>query len=504
MKRHCIQSALLTSYFLFICASIPWLASAATGDIIFSYKGANGQTQSVVTPSTSTDVLALNGSGLVTKVARSTWLTPSGDGSALTGLTKSQVGLGSVENTALSTWAGSSNLTTFSGGTFGTAAASAATAFEVPLTFSTGLTRSTNTVTVNTSQNIATLSNLTGNGFVKTSGGTGALSIDTSTYLTSASSITASQLPALTGDITTSAGAVATTLATVNSNVGSFTNASITVNAKGLVTAASSGAAGATLGANTFTGAQTMSVSGSASTSAILLSGSAYASGTATTTKPLLLVEPSGTTSTGWTTSGTMAGVNAAASFAGKLLDLQLGGASKFSVASNGATVIGHNEGSTWTNILQVKSQYSAWNHGCGSNSYVIYNNGGSNGAIYIMDGSQAALKIAGTGTNIIELRAEADGVMQLGTDHATTPKNYVVKGMDVTTGVGGGINIQGGTGSTAGGAVTLSTAATTTPTVRLTVKASGVVNLSNVPTSSAGLSSGDIYQTAGALMIVP
>lgn len=43
----------------------------------------------------------------------------------------------------------------------------------------------------------------------------------------------------LTGDVTSSGNA--TTLATVNSNVGSFTNVSLTVNAKGLVTAASSG-----------------------------------------------------------------------------------------------------------------------------------------------------------------------------------------------------------------------------------------------------------------------
>ena len=44
-----------------------------------------------------------------------------------------------------------------------------------------------------------------------------------------------------TGDVT---GSTALTLATVNSNVGQFTNATVTVNAKGLVTAASSGSGG--------------------------------------------------------------------------------------------------------------------------------------------------------------------------------------------------------------------------------------------------------------------
>lgn len=58
-------------------------------------------------------------------------------------------------------------------------------------------------------------------------------------------------ITALTGDVTASGtGSVPATLATVNSNVGSFTNANITVNGKGLITAASNGSAGS--GSNRF------------------------------------------------------------------------------------------------------------------------------------------------------------------------------------------------------------------------------------------------------------
>mgnify|MGYP003678538753 FL=1 len=52
----------------------------------------------------------------------------------------------------------------------------------------------------------------------------------------------------LSGDVSGSgATTITTTLATVNSNVGAFTNANITVNAKGLITAASSGSSGGTI-----------------------------------------------------------------------------------------------------------------------------------------------------------------------------------------------------------------------------------------------------------------
>jgi len=79
------------------------------------------------------------------------------------------------------------------------------------LTFSTGLTETNDTITVNTSQNIVTLSNLTTNGFIITSGGAGTLGIDTAVYLTGNQTIT------LSGDATGS-GDTAITVAVVDNS----------------------------------------------------------------------------------------------------------------------------------------------------------------------------------------------------------------------------------------------------------------------------------------------
>ena len=79
-----------------------------------------------------------------------------------------------------------------------------------------------------------------------------------------------------------------------------------------------------------------ISLAGAASTPPVSFTGSWFTGGTATTTKPQLLIEPTGTTSTAWSTGGTGLGVNAASGFGGNLLDLQVNGSSAARVDSNG------------------------------------------------------------------------------------------------------------------------------------------------------------------------
>jgi hypothetical protein len=89
---------------------------------------------------------------------------------------------------------------------------------------------------------------------------------------------------------------------------------------------------------NGATGAVTLArliaaANGAASTPPMALTGTWFTGGTATTTKPALLIEPTGTTSTAWSTSGTGLGVNAPSGFTGNLLDLQTNGIRALSVS---------------------------------------------------------------------------------------------------------------------------------------------------------------------------
>ncbi len=100
----------------------------------------------------------------------------------------------------------------------------------------------------------------------------------------------AAQLPAFTGDVTSPAGSSINTLATVNGNVGSFTAANITVNAKGLITAAANGSVvssitgtAAQISASSSTGAITLSLSPSVTISGTMTAGTFSGAGTSLT-----------------------------------------------------------------------------------------------------------------------------------------------------------------------------------------------------------------------------
>lgn len=95
------------------------------------------------------------------------------------------------------------------------------------------------------------------------------------------------------------------------------------------------GGGGATLAANTFTGAQVISANGAASTPALSLTGTIFTGGSATTTKPQLLIEPSGTTSTNWSANGTLLGLNAPAGFTGSVAAGQINAVNVFDFKSS-------------------------------------------------------------------------------------------------------------------------------------------------------------------------
>ena len=91
----------------------------------------------------------------------------------------------------------------------------------------------------------------------------------------------------------------------------------------------------------TLTGRFISSLNGAASAPPGAFTGTWFTGGTSTTTKPQVVIEPAGTTSTAWSTSGTGIGVNAVSAFAGRLLDLQINGTSEWNFSG---TVFGIGE----------------------------------------------------------------------------------------------------------------------------------------------------------------
>lgn len=95
-------------------------------------------------------------------------------------------------------------------------------------------------------------------------------------------------------------------------------------------------------GTATLTGASTSSYNGIASSPALAFTGSPYALGTATTSKPALLLEDAAT-SNAWNAVGSYLGINAKTAFVGNLIDAQSNAVSKFNVDYQGNSNIAGN-----------------------------------------------------------------------------------------------------------------------------------------------------------------
>lgn len=216
--------------------------------------------------------------------------------------------------------------------------------------------------------------------------------------------------------------------------------------------------------ASTFTNALTNSYTSLVSSPALQFTGAWFTGGTATTTKPHFLVEASGATSTGWSTSGTGLGVNSPSSFSGNQIDIQRNGASQFKVANGVCSAL---------------------------NSYIVTGAGGR-------------FQLSGSGSSILSSPAAA--TWQLGDPDAASPAAQILRsqgsraGTDSNVG-GANFTVRSGLGTGTG---TVSTLVFQTPvavasgtgaqtyTTGLTVKSgamvSPVVTVANLPTGEQGM----------------
>lgn len=141
----------------------------------------------------------------------------------------------------------------------------------------------------------------------------------------------------------------------------------------------------------------TISVTGAASTPALKFTGSPYSLGTATTNKPLLWMEDGAPVSTNWSTKGTYFGVNAASTFTGRLMDLQINGGTVFSV-DYGNSLNAQQPGVFFRNIQDNSNAFNICGKtglpGTSANCSSLYQGNGGSFVWYSLDASGGAFAI--------------------------------------------------------------------------------------------------------------
>ena len=273
------------------------------------------------------------------------------------------------------------------------------------------------------------------------------------------------------------------------------------------------------------TGAWSYSLNAGASTAVVGFTGTLFTGGTATTTFPQLLFQPTGTTAvTTWSTGGTPLGMNLVSGFAGNFLDFHVAGAaSVFKVGSTGA--ITSNDDFTFS----TGSSSLLWTgrtilRGSGIGQLSVLNSAATNSFILTAPNATATPAVqlgaldADTNASIVAQTLRTQGTLTGGTaDQAGKDFTFIVspgKG----TGAGGSFIVQtapaGSTGSTLNVPVTrltidstglVSTAGNASIGGNLTVAAAGVIQfsgrgiLSSQASAQIQIGNGDVSSGAAA-----
>lgn len=267
------------------------------------------------------------------------------------------------------------------------------------------------------------------------------------------------------------------------------------------------------LAGGTLTGQLIQSVNGAASTPPLLLNGTIFAGGSATTTKPQHLIEPTGTTSTGWSTLGTAYGANLSTGFQGRYFDGQINGVSKTYLEADAS-------GKT---TLALNSFIFQGDFG-GANRMRM---GGTLGGFYFEPNNYMALGAGsyigwtalatgpGNTTPDLTINRDAAAVLRIGNDAAgVTNQHFKACNRITSNGAGANLTVSGGNcrGTTGeggvGGSLILATYAASgtsntagTLTTRLTINTLGEI-IPVLPTSSAGLTTGALWNNLGIVTV--
>jgi len=225
-----------------------------------------------------------------------------------------------------------------------------------------------------------------------------------------------------------------------------------------------------------------LAANAAASTPPMSMTGTWFTGGTSTTTKPHFLIEPAGTVSTAWSTSGTGLGVNAPSGFAGNLLDLQVNGTSVFNV---------NNAGWLGAPVANFGSTVISSNGIALVNARSITFTGSLAGTVNWGD-----LFIARDAANTLAQRNGANAQTSRIYNTFTSATDFELAKIEWAGNI-----LRIGTEKGADGGTARDMELQTDGTTRITVKANGAILFSGIPTSNPNVA-GQLWNDGGTLKI--